>query len=164
LYKILNGFAYVTAVFFAFLTFADIRTLDDFANLHDYMPYVSTLIIFFSYLVAIAAYPIMQWIVETISPCKFDAAQVLRNQQKPSEVRKSWELSYADLVMLRHLVAAMILLAVFLPVWLGRSSMSAYSCRALWACVSVALMFTFGYLAQRKFYIQMKDACDDYAP
>jgi len=119
----ISGFMYTAVLFFIYLLIFGIYDLDAmFQSVKDYLPYLSVIIFFLSFVIGMISESILQKIVFWITKETLNAEFQTKIMMLKSEiVRSSLWYSYDRLLILRHFVVGPILLILFAMLWICSS-------------------------------------------
>lgn len=154
------GIVYVTALFFLILAYAGKPDLDFGDNIKPYAPYIAILVLFFSYLVGLAAHFLTQrlWVLCFHHEEVYSAAkQLSMHSNVPKEILTSLGESYDTLVTLRHLIISFFCLGVTLYVWLCEDRPIRVAVSLPVACWLLSLFFYYAYSVERGAYVPLVD-------
>ena len=155
----ISGFVYVSAVFFLLLSLAHKYDLS-FKDTRYYLPYIGILLIFLSYVIGYSAHLVFEKILFCLNPeYKLTLSKLLSIRENMSDILyKSYNDSYSNLVMFRHLVIATVFLGFSLYNWFRKSRMQKFKYYALITCFLFTMIFLIAYLMKRDDIISVKNA------
>ena len=114
------GFFYTAFLFIILLCLFGIYDLTNFfRDIKEYLPYLSIIFFFLSYVMGIITEPILQKLVFRKRRESFNAIkQINMLTEWPESLRNNLSISFDKLVILRHFVVGLILLSGSLVLWL----------------------------------------------
>ncbi|MFZ0456137.1 MAG: hypothetical protein WAM24_20480, partial [Ignavibacteriaceae bacterium] len=120
----------------------------------------SILLIFFSYVTGYSAHLVVEKLLFYFYPeWKETVKNVFEMKAKiPNDSYKSYNDSYSNFIMFRHLFIATILLGFSLYNWFRKSKMPKFKYYSLITCLLFAMIFFVAYLMKRDDLIQFKNA------
>ena len=118
MYLIIPGFVYLTAIFFYILIFSRKYRLEITKEIREYLPYLSILIIFISYIIGHSFNLAFERIYLCICPSELKNDTITLNANK--DLLESMYSCYAGLVLFRHLFISTLLLGIALSRWLSK--------------------------------------------
>jgi heme A synthase len=153
------GFVYLCAAFFLLLSCAKVHDLGFLTKIHSYAPYIAVLILFFSYVVGLAAHFVSQhiWITWFNHPeyAYHAPTQIAMTKDTPPDLLSSLGASYDTFVMFRHLILGFLFLGISLWFWFRKKAMPAVRWSLVVSCLLLSLFFAYTYHVERGLYLEL---------
>ena len=156
----ITGFIYLCSIVFIMLSIAKKRDVNTVHIFKEYLPYVSVIILFLSYVIGLSAYLIVQNVIFYFIPSVgYEPAIISSIQEAITEKQyRSFENGYATLVMLRHLVISYAFFAISFFVWLNASTFIQWRKAFLIFSIILEIIFVLAYCSQRSHFQVLKES------
>jgi hypothetical protein len=153
----ISGFVYVSFFFFLTLLFAKKYDLN-YKNIKDYLPYIAIMVVFLSYAVGFSIHLMSQEVYYYFSPrLKILSDPINTKMRLQGNIYDSYNNSYSNLVMLRHLTIATFLLGIVLPFWFYRKTNAwRYSIISFCICLLGSFIFFVSYCNSKQTFIELE--------
>jgi len=157
------GFVYLTAIFFFLLALSGKYDLN-FTGIKEYIPYIAILILFFSYVIGYTIHLTFEKIIFFIYPGLNKPLAYLINihNRMSKDLYKSYDDSYSNLILFRHLFIATILLGISLFNWFRKGKLQRLKWNSFITCIIFALLFLIAYFVAQESVNKLNNLMSSY--